>query len=173
MATLLINKAKASSLLQIAIGIEESDFNKYIDEAQKFDFKELVCDQFYADLLANKNEEEWKKLIDGGTYTVDGRTYEFDGFDAVISYFAYSRMVINGPVVSTSHGMVTKTTPYSEPVPLEERRNIYYKKREEANALMNDVVKFIELNLDTYDTWNCSNSCEPKKTSGFSTRVLK
>lgn len=173
MATRLITKAKASALLQIALGIEEAEFNKFIDEAQKFDFKELVCDQFYADLLAKKDVAEWKKLIDGGTYTVDGRTYEFTGFDAVISYFAYSRMVVNGPIVSTSHGMVTKTTPYSEPVPLEERRNIYYKKREEANKLMSDVVKFIELNLDTYDSWNCSNSCEPKRKTGFSTTVIK
>jgi hypothetical protein len=174
MTTRLTNKAKASSLLQIAIGLDEEQFNNYIDAAQKFDFKPLVCEEFYFDLLEKKEDPAWKKLIEGGTYTYNERVIEFSGFDAVISFFAYARMIIEAPMVSTSHGVVSKLNPHSQPVPLEDRRNIYYKKKEEANTLMKDVVLFIERNLDTYSSWKCSNSCSTTgRSSGFKTILIQ
>jgi hypothetical protein len=172
MATRLINKAIVSSLLQVAIGIEEVEFNKYIDEAQQFDFKAIVKEEFYFELLSKKDETAWKKLIDGGTYEYNGISIEFKGFADVLAYFTYARFFLSSPAVSTSHGIVQKTNPHSEPVPLEERRNVYYKKREEANTLMADVVKFIERNISDYPSWNGA-SCTPSKSSGFSTKVIQ
>lgn len=172
MATRLINKAIVSSLLQVAIGIEEVEFNKYIDEAQQFDFKAIVKEEFYFELLSKKDETPWNKLIDGGTYEYNGITIEFKGFADVLAYFTYARFFLSSPAVSTSHGIVQKTNPHSEPVPLEERRNVYYKKREEANTLMADVVKFIERNISDYPSWNGA-SCTPSKSSGFSTKVIQ
>jgi hypothetical protein len=170
---LLINKAKVSELLQVAIGVPDADFEKYIEEAQKFDLKPLVCEEFYFDLLKNKDDENFEVLIDGGEYVFEGKDYAHDGLKGVLAYFAYARFQLESQTLSTSHGMVQKTNPYSTPVSLEDRRSTYYKKREEANSIMQDVVRFIERNIPDYPTWECSSNCGSKKTASFSTRVIQ
>lgn len=172
--TLLINKAKVSALLQVAIGIEDADFNKFIEEAQKFDFKPLVCEEFFFDILKNKAEEPYLKLINGGSYEYNDKDYEFDGIAGVLAYFTYARFYLNSPTVSTSHGIVEKTTPYSKPVDLEERRNTYYKKQKEANVLMADVVKYIDRNIEFFPSFNCNSLCgSSKQNKSFTTTVIQ
>jgi len=170
---LLITKSVVATKLQTAIGYSDADFNSYINEAQEFDLKPLVEENFYFDLLAKKDLEPWKKLIDGGSYQYDERTYNFQGLATVISYFAYARFVMNSNAVSSSHGFVIKTTPNSIPLPLEERRNFSYKRKEEANAMFEDVKKFIDRNISDYPSWHNNNSCEKKLYGPSKTRVIQ
>lgn len=170
---LLINKAKVSSLLQVAIGVTDAEFNKFIEEAQKFDLKPLVCEEFFYDLLKNKDQENFVSLINGGLYVFEEKDYAHDGLKGVLAYFAFARFQLQSQAVSTSHGIVQKTTPYSTPISLEDRRSTYYKKREEANMMMADVVKFIERKIADYPTWECDSSCGSIKAGSFSTRVIQ
>jgi hypothetical protein len=173
MPILLIDKTKVAEKLQVAIGYDSNEFNTFINEAQEFDFKPLVQEDFYFDLLAKKNDEAWKKLIDGGSYDHNGRTYHFQGIATVLSYFSYARFVMDSSAISTSHGLVVKTTPNSTPLALEERKNKWYKKREEANAMMVDVVKFIERNIADYPSWNASQNCNSNQSKSFKTKVIQ
>ncbi len=170
---LLINKAKVAAKLQVAIGYSDTEFNTFINEAQEFDFKPLVEEDFYFDILAKKEVAAWKKIIDGGSYVYKDRTYQFQGLETVLSYFAYARFVMSSGAVSTSHGMVVKTTPHSTPLVLDERKNTWYKKREEANAMMIDVVKFIERNIADYPSWNSSTSCSPYTIKSSTTNIIQ
>lgn len=170
---LLINKITVSEKLQVAIGYDSKEFETFINEAQEFDFKKLVEEDFFFDLLAKKDETTYKKLIDGGDYEYNGRIYHFQGIATVLSYFSYARFMMSSSAVSTSHGMVVKTTPHSTPLSLEERKNFYYKKREEANLMMTDVVKFIERNINNYPSWKASNNCVQNQTRSFITRIIQ
>lgn len=170
---LLITKAQAVAFLQIAIGVNDSEYEKFIDQAQEFDLKELFCEEFYVDLLKNKTEPKYQKLITGGDYEYDGKNYSFKGLAGVLAYFSYARFQLESPAVSTSFGMHFKTTPNSTPVPLEERRNTYYQKKSQANKLMEDVVKFIERKIEDYPLFNsCNSGCSTKKYSGR-TKVIQ
>jgi len=170
---LLITKAQAVAFLQIAVGVADSEYEKFIDQAQEFDIKPLMCEDFYYDLLKNKANAEYVKLIEGGEYQVDGKNYSFKGLAGVLSFFSYARFQLESPAVSTSFGMQFKTTPNSQPVPLEDRRNTYYQKKTQANTLMVDVVKFIERNIENYPLWNsCNSGCSTNKFSG-KTKVIK
>lgn len=173
MVNLLINKAKVSELLQIAIGIPEADFEKYIEEAQKFDLKEILPEEFYYDLLKNKTESNYADLIDGGEYEYKEKNYAHDGIGAVLAYFTYARFQLNSPIVSTTYGLVMKNNPHSTPVELEERRSTYYKKREEANKIMKDVIKFIERRIDDYPLWNEKGNCTTGSKNNIKTRVIQ
>ncbi|TDO68823.1 hypothetical protein EV143_1187 [Flavobacterium chryseum] len=173
MAILLIDKDIVATKLQVAIGYDSVEFQTFINEAQEFDLKPLVEEDFYFDLLAKKDELTYKKLIDGGSYTFNTRSYSFQGLATVISYFSYARFVMNSSAVSTSHGMVVKTTPNSTPLTLEERKNFWYKKREEANLMMIDVVKFIERNISDFPSWNSSTSCGPNHKYASKTKVIQ
>lgn len=169
---LLIDKNQVAQKLQVAIGYDLSEYNTFINEAQEFDLKPLVSEDFFFDLLANRSLPTWKKLIDGGAYDYNGRTYQFQGLSAVLSYFSYARFVMSSSAVSTSHGMVVKTTPNSIPLDLEERKNFYYKKRTEANLLLHDCFNFVLRNIIDFPSF-ADDSCSPKAKTGFSTRVIK
>lgn len=170
---LLITKAVVAAKLQTAIGYNDTEFNTFINEAQEFDLKPLVQENFYFDLLAKRAEAKWKKLIDGGTYEFEGREFNFQGLATVLSYFTYARFVMNSNAVSSSHGFVIKTTPNSIPLPLEERRNFYYKRREEANSMLADVKKFIERNISDYPSWNDQASCAGQTSGPSKTKVIQ
>lgn len=170
---LLITKAVVASKLQTAIGYNDAEFNTFINEAQEFDLKPLVQEDFYFDLLAKRADVLWKKIIDGGTYEYNGRTYDFQGIAAVLSYFAYARFKLNSSAVSTSHGFVVKATPNSTPLSLDERRNEYYEKQRQANMLFEDVKKYIERNISDYPSWNNQASCAGQNSGPSKTRVLQ
>ena len=172
---LLINKDKVAAVLQVAIGYNASEFNVFIREAQDFDFKPLVCEEFYYDLIENREDDVWKKIIEGGDYQYNTRTYSFRGLEDVLSYFTYARFILKSNNVSTSHGFVTKKSPHSEPLSLDEKRNHYYKYKSEANLILEDVKKFIERNISDYPSWNsCNDNCSgSSRTGGFKTHVIK
>jgi hypothetical protein len=170
---LLINKNTVEQYLQVAIGVTEDQFNIYILEAQDFNLKTLLCEEFFYDLITKKEEEVWKKLIDGGSYVYNGRNYMFPGIAKVLSYFTYARFILKSNVVSTSHGFVTKKSTHSEPLSIEERRNFYHSYRKDANTVFEDVKKFIERNVNDYPSWNCNSDCSKTEKASFKSRVIQ
>lgn len=170
---LLTNKAKISQILQVAIGYDEQEFNVFIREAQDFDLRPLLCEDFYFELVAKREEAAWTKLIDGGEYTYEENPFFFRGFADVLAYFTYARFILKCNYVSSSHGFTIKKTPHSEPMSLEEKRNMYYKYKKDANIILKDVSTFIERNIDSYSSWSSCDECSSTKTSGFKTKVIK
>lgn len=156
---LLINKATVEKFLQVAIGYDASDFDRFIREAQEFDLKPLLCDDFYFDMLKKKTELPYTEIIPGQEYTIDGKTYYHEGLEAVLSYFTYARFVLKSGAVSTSHGVVTKKTPNSEPISHSEKKDIYYSCRQDANKLFVDVAKFMDRKDINYkECLDCDNT---------------
>jgi hypothetical protein len=170
---LLINKSDVAGILQVAIGYNETQFNVFIREAQDFDLKPLFREEFYIDLVEGRESDPFLNLINGGNYTYNDREYRHRGIKDVLSYFAYARFILKSDYVSNSHGFSKKTTPHSEPINLEERRNMYYKYRKDANFILEDVIKFIERNISDFPTWREDNECEPSNRGSFSTTVIK
>lgn len=171
---LLTDKSKISNVLQVAIGYNEAEFNVFIREAQDFDLKPLLAEAFYTDLVANKEDgDSWQLLLEGGEYAFEGRTYYFRGLQDVLAYFVYARFILKCNYVSTSHGFSIKKTQYADPVPLEERRNMYYKYQQEAHIILEDVKRFIERNKLVYASYfENEKNCKPY-TTGYKTRVVK
>lgn len=172
---LLINKAKVSEILQVAIGYNEDEFNVFIREAQDFDLKPMLCEKFYHLLVKNKSDnDKWQKALDGGVYTYEGYEVEFRGLADVLAYFTQARFIRKSNNVSTSHGFVTKITPHSQPLTTDDKNNMYYKYKKDANIIFTDVKKFIERNISNYESWNdCNDNCNEVKKSKFKTRVVK
>ena len=161
---LLIDKGYVSSKLQIAKGYLDKDFNRvFIREAQELDLKPLLCEAFYFDLVAGRGQKPYQKLIQGGEYSYQGRTYAFEGIGTVLAYFAYARFVLKSNVVSASHGLSIKNTSFSEPLPLEERRNFYYESRKDANTFFEQVELYLERHPQDYRSWKCSGNCSTRE----------
>lgn len=156
---LLITKAIVEKYVQVAIGFSTDEFNRFIREAQEFDLKPLLCEDFYYDLLKNKASDPYDKIITGQEYTHEDKPYYHEGLEAVLSYFAYARFVLKSGAVSTSHGVVQKTTPNSQPLTHSERKDIYYTSRQDANVLFEGVAKYMERkNINYKDCQDCGSS---------------
>ncbi len=170
---LLINKNTVATKLQVAIGYNEQEFLNFIREAHEFDLKKVVPEDFYYDLLSNRTDPKWKRLIDGGEYAYKNRVYTFQGISGVLSYFTYARFILKSNVVSTSHGFTIKKTPHSEPLSLEERKNFYYSYQTDANTLLEEVKTFITRNNSDYQSWDCNTINDHSSRLSFATRVIK
>ncbi len=152
----LITKNGVAGHLNTAIGVSETEFNKFIIEAQDLDIKKLLNELLYNDLLKNHTEAKYVTLLQGGEYQYQDKTYSFTGFGKVIAYYAYARFIRKGSFSSTSHGHVVKTTPHSKPLTAEERLIEYKTYRKEASELFQDVKNFLDRKSSDYDLWDCT-----------------
>lgn len=156
MLPLLIDKATVEKFLQVAIGYSTAEFDRFIREAQEFDLKPLVCEDFYYDLVKNGVMDP-HKVLTGLEYIHDDKTYYHDGLEAVLSYFTYARFVLKSGAVSTSHGIVQKTTPNSQPLSHSEKKDMYHTLRQDANTLFTGIVKYMDRKEINYK--DCSAGC--------------
>ncbi len=155
---LLITKSKAAEYVQVAIGCSDKEFERFIREAQEFDLKDLLCEDFYYDLLKKSTEDPYLNILPGKEYEHDGKTYYHEGLEAVLAYFSYARFILKGNVVSTSHGFVVKKTPNSEPISQNEKKDLYYSHRQDANKLFENVAKYMDRKEINYkDCHGCGN----------------
>ena len=158
---LLIAKATVEKYLQVAIGYNTDDFNRFIREAQEFDLKPLMCEDFYYDMIKNKAIAPYDKIIIGQEYDHEEKPYYHLGLEVVLSYFTYARFILNSSVSSTSHGVVQKTTPNSQPLSHSEKKDIYYTTRQNANALFASVAKYMDRkNINYLDCQDCNETSE-------------
>ncbi len=135
---LLITKSKAAEYVQVAIGCSDKEFERFIREAQEFDLKDLLCEDFYYDLLKKSTEDPYLNILPGKEYEHDGKTYYHEGLEAVLAYFSYARFILKGNVVSTSHGFVVK--------------------KQDANKLFENVAKYMDRKEINYkDCHGCGN----------------
>ena len=102
---LLVNRQECSKYLSVSLFRKDEDFNRFIREAQMFDLKGLVCEDLFQDIMSETPANDYTLLLEGGSYTFEGRRYEFAGLKAVLAYFAYARYIFIGHQVDTPMGI--------------------------------------------------------------------
>lgn len=117
----LINKTDVEKRVQVGIGYNDKNFQQFTREAQEFDLKPLLCEDFYMSLFSLSDADK-EKIFNGGEYEYNTKTYTYWGLSDVLSYFTYARFLMKSPIVSTTHGIVKKKTPESEPADLGEEK---------------------------------------------------
>ncbi len=168
---LLIKKSDVEAYFKIALGRNEKEFEKFILESQMFDFKALMPEKFFYDMLENKTQDNYKKLIDGGEYEYDGKTYQHEGLKGVLAHFTYGLYMLRANIADTSYGLVNKRNNNSDPVEYKERKDWYYKHREQANQLWEEVKRFLDRNKSDYPVWEECNPENQYRT--FKTKIIQ
>lgn len=158
MEALLINKTDLSDFKQISRALQVDKADEYIREAQSYDLPELLGVPFLFDVVANRQQPRYQKLIHGGTWLEDGVQYSFNGLRAVIAYFAYSRLVLTVDAVNSPFGMNRKLQPDSEPISFSEKKDIRTMSIQSANHEWSMCVRFIEANKSDYPLFG--NGCK-------------
>ena len=155
---LLVNKQECSKYLSVSL-FRNEEFNRFIREAQMFDLKGLVCESFYQDLTNETPVRDYTLLLEGGSYTFEGKKYEFAGLKAVLSYFAYARYVFVGHQVDTPMGIKVKENQDGETVSQTERRDVRTMYKQQADLLWQDCERYLERNKALFPEYSCNSGC--------------
>lgn len=164
---LLVNKQECSKYLSVSLFRKDEEFNRFIREAQMFDLKCLVCESFYQDLTSETPVRDYTLLLEGGSYTFEGKNHEFTGLKAVLAYFAYARYVFVGHQVDTPMGIKVKENQDGETVSQTERRDVRTMYKQQADLLWQDCERYLERNKVLFPEYSCNSVC------GESNRINK
>jgi hypothetical protein len=161
MAVLLINKNDFSDFKTISKGVDVERIETFIQEAQDFDLKEIICRPFFFDILKNFQEVDYQKLIHGETYIdKDGNEIEYKGIKAVLVYFAYARYVFKGSVTDTGFGVVQKKNEYSDPISEKEKKDIRTSSRQDAMIYWKECEIYLNEKIELFPKWKeCIDGC--------------
>ena len=141
--------------------------NPYITQAQNFDLKQLMGNQFYTDLVNNSSDQNYQDLLNGGDYVYNNLTYSFTGLKAVIVMFAYARFLANQNINVTRFGVVFKNNnDVSERVDTKTLQAAISNAKEQAIAYWNECEEFLCNNSTDYPLWGDDPVVTGRKKGG-------
>lgn len=167
---LLIDEAYISTYRTIASTVNEAKrVTPFVYEAQVFDLKPLLGAALYDDFIDNTLAPKYVNLLNGEQYVdPNGYTVNFEGVGACLAYFAYARFLENQQITVTSHGVVTKDSPYSTPVDSKTLTQRINQVRSGAYVYFEQAAKYLtDKNTstpNTYPLW-LTNIPDTRKTS--------
>ena len=152
---LLITLANIQAVKSISLNVNESkQLTPYIQEAQNFDLRELLGDEFYlallADFTASPSLVDYSFMFNGGSYVHGNDTYYMDGIKQYLIYCTYARYLSNSNVISTATGLVHKTNQYSERVNETTISRLVSQSRSGATFIENNIKDYLCRNSADY-----------------------
>lgn len=170
-----LNDIKARKPISVNAN-EAMQLNEHIQEAQDFDLRPILGDEFYFLLVEESNESpQYPTLSDlwnGCTYEVGGITYTHEGIKAYLVYSAYARYSANASTVATATGFVHKNNQFSEPVSEKTISRKVEQARSGAQVYENRFRHYLDNNRDLYPLWKQTCRNEKKYTAGVKIRQI-
>lgn len=152
---LLVNKADFAPFVQISKSVDEEKFlQPNIIHAQNLDVKPVFGNAAWTELVNNRSDDKFQRLLNGDNYVESGLTLTFQGLKASIVLFAYSRYILQKNIVDTSFGLVSKDTDVSTPVDAKSKQMIAQQSRTAAQAYLDECVKFLIAFPSIYTLFN-------------------
>jgi hypothetical protein len=172
MTHLLINKNDFKEYKALSKGRSIDIIEQYILEAQDLDLKDIICREFFFDILKNNQLPVYQKLIHGETYTdAAGNDIEFKGLKAVLAYFAYARYIMTGHITDTPFGMVQKTNDNSTAITSTEKRDVRDRCRIDAMTYWKECEIYLKEKIADFPKWKDCAECGG--SAGTNSRTLK
>jgi len=159
--TKLITIADIKLYKALSSNINALKIDSEINEAQEFDLRPLLGDEFFMALLddfnASPSLSTYDDLFNGSTYTYQGNTYQHDGLKAMLCYYAYARYKLNSNSNNTAYGTVEKLTTESKAVSEKTISRQVTQTLNGAKIYENRVMDFLKRNKADYPLFKCEN----------------
>jgi len=169
---LLITLANIQAVKSISNVNESKQLTPYIQEAQNFDLRELLGDEFYlallADFVASPSLVDYSFIFNGGSYVHGNDTYYMDGIKQYLIYCTYARYLSNSNVISTATGLVHKTNQYSERVNETTISRLVSQSRSGATFIENNIKDYLRRKSSDYPLYKRVT----EKSTGFKIRNI-
>lgn len=160
---ILIGRSDMEPYAQMSILItEEKQLHPFILAAQNNDLKPVLGNVLWTDLVENRLQANYAKLLDGGTYTKDGETHSFSGLKAAIAEYTYARYCMGKNIQDTPFGMVVKESDYSSPASAKQLAEVAAAHRLAGQHYLEEAIAFIKATIADYPKYE---SCQSKTTA--------
>lgn len=162
-ALITINQIRAVKSISLNTN-EVAQLTPQILEAQDFDLRPILGDEFYFALIedfeASPSLEVYADLFNGCTYTFDGKQYTHEGIKAFLIYSTYARYTANSSVIATATGFVHKNNQYSEQVSEKTISRLVEQARSGAQVHLDRITLYLDRNNELYPLWkvNCKQN---------------
>ena len=125
-------------------------FEQIMLETEVKDLQPLLGVSLYQDLIQNRAEPKYVTLIEGTTWTLNGKPYIMKGLKYVIAYLFYANYVEQVAIADTFSGFVQHTFAESQHVEAVEKRRIASMNREIAARYWEECRLYLSNNIATY-----------------------
>ena len=128
-------------------------FEQIMVETEIKDLQPLLGVSLYQDLIQNSAEPKYVTLIEGTTWTLNGKPYIMKGLKYVIAYLFYANYVEQVAIADTFSGFVQHTFAESQHVEAVEKRRIASMNREIAARYFEEVRMYMNHANVTYSEY--------------------
>lgn len=153
----------------------DKELTPHILEAQDFDLRPLLGDNFFLDFLedfeASPSLSEYSDLWNGCTYTFQGEKFRHEGLKTILAYHSYARYTSEAGIQSTATGFVQKTNQYSDPVNDKAISRKIAQARSAAQICEGRTIDYICRNKTLYPLYK-GNKQPQKYSSGMKIRSI-
>ena len=149
MTNRLITATEFRNQRNISKKFDVDKINQCIDLAQSIDLYDVFND-FYFDLLANKDTAPYADLMSGATFTINGETYIQVGVKSLLIDLAYARYVYEINTNHTPFGMTQKITPDSQPIDRNMIKDLVKMAQTDADVKFRMIDKYLRNNASTF-----------------------
>jgi hypothetical protein len=143
--------------------------NPFIKEAQQFDLRPILGDEFYLDLVADIEASpsltKYADLWNGNTFTVGSDTYENAGLKVVLVYYAYARYLNRANTNQTAFSVVQKNNPNSESISEAALARLVGQATSGAKDYEARIKFYLDNNASLYPLYTCQN--DNRRTGGI------
>jgi hypothetical protein len=124
-----LDKNSTNKFNQLQLEVESNDIVKYLGF------------EFYQEL--KRNTSTYATLLDGGSYELNGYTYEFKGLKHVFSYLLYARYVAQSSIIDTPSGFVQHSGDNFQRISSGELKNQEGRYTEIAGTLWDECLRYL------------------------------
>jgi hypothetical protein len=151
------------------------ELDPHILEAQDFDLRPLMGDNFFLDFLEDFEDSpslsQYSDLWNGCTYTFQNEKFKHEGLKAVLAYHSFARYTSEANIQSTPTGFVHKTNQYSEKVEDKAISRKVAQARSAAQICEGRVIDYICRHKSLYPLYKGNNQTK-KYSSGMKIRSI-
>lgn len=170
MSTYLITLDEIKAYKPISTNVNEiKQLKPFILEAQEFDLRPFLGDEFYIALLADFNASPslstYSDLFNGVDYVYNSDTYRNDGIKPMLIYYAYARYLNNAQSIITPNGIVSKSNDNSTPASDKTVARLVNQAFSGGKTYENRVLDYLVRNNADYPLYKCVKST--KRTGGL------
>jgi len=170
-----VTKTDLDNYKYVADSVKNSDsWPQFVSETQLLDIKRQISDALFVELWDQIASEPStltaanQKLLQGGNYTYLDTVFTFQGLKAAIIYYAFARFTNRTSYNFTAAGIVVKESDLSIPVTDKIVQRMETEARLTADAIMCEVITFLNRNKATYPLWansalGCGANCSDNR----------
>lgn len=152
----IITIEQLKSCIDLGKNVNEDKINPILKQAQDVDLRDYLGMQFYFDVIANIDNENYQALLFGGTFEYKGVQFYQEGLQSMLADLFMARYIMTINTNITPFGATTKLSDNSEPTDRNTLKDISQMHKESAGSKWEIIKLYLGQNKALFPIYNSS-----------------